>query len=269
MGERLRALGAPGLVLLAFLLIAAVPQLLSPPLDPCLLSNSLLPPSLSHPLGTDLQGCDYMARTFDAARTSLLIGFGVAAASAFVATVLGSAGGWYGGLVDSAVTRVADILFSVPALLGALVVLSLLDDRSVWNVMLVLTVFSWPPMVRLVRGAVRERATYAHVQAALAMGAKPFYVLRRHVVPHSLRPMLVFLGPYAATLISAEAVLSFVGAGLQQPTNSWGLMLADLDGRFGNRLVTHPYLYAPGIMLSLLVWALVRISARFRTHPAE
>lgn len=261
----LRRLGAPGVVLLAFIAMAAFPGLLSTqPLDPCLLSNSLLAPSATHPFGTDLQGCDYMAKTMHGARTSIVIGLGVVAASAVVATLLGGLAGWYDGWIDTTISRFADIMFSIPALLGALFFLSLFDDRSITLVMFVLTLFSWPPMVRLVRGAVRERRTYEHVEAAQVLGAGPGYLLRRHVLPHSLRPMLVFAGPYAATIVSAEAILSFVGAGLQLPANSWGLMLADLEGRFGNRLVDDPHLYIPGILLSLLVWSLVRIGSRLR-----
>lgn len=265
----LRHLGVPGVVLLAFCLVAVFPGLLSPhPVGECLLSRSLQGPSLSHPFGTDLQGCDYFTRTLYGAQTSMLIGASVTFGAMVIAAVLGTAAAWFGGWKGSTITRFADALFAIPILLSALIVFGVTEERTMFQVIVVLTLFAWPPMVRLVRGAVVERLTYEHVTAAFALGASPLYVLRKHVLPHSLRPMVVFALPYSATIISMEAVLSYVGAGLQLPNISWGLMLTGLGTRLGVslRVASAPHLLIPGIALSLLVWSLVQVGNRSRAH---
>lgn len=264
------SLGVPGLVVAAFVFIALFPGALTPhDVNECILARSLDAPSWRHPFGMDLFGCDYWTRTLYGARTSMLIGGVVIAGAIVIATVLGAVAAWTGGIADTVITRVADAVFSIPIVLSALVVFGVTDERTIWQVIGVLTMFAWPPMVRLARGAVRERLDYEHVLAARAMGARPAYVLRRHVIPHSMRPVLVFAMPYMATIVSLEAVLSFVGAGLQLPTVSWGLMLARLGSqlRVSLRFAEAPHLILPGFVLSLLVWALVRSGERLRaTH---
>lgn len=259
-------LGGPGIVLAVFLVIAVWPDLFAVQgLTPCLLGNSLQAPSLAHPFGTDLFGCDYLTRVLYGARTSMVIGGVVIAGAMAIATLLGTIAAWSGGWVDQVISRTADVLFSIPIVFTALLLFGLTEERTVLQVVVVLTLFAWPPMVRLVRGAVRERLHEEHVQAARALGAKPSYIIRRHLVPFSLRPMVVFALPYAATVISLEAILSFLGVGLQLPAISWGLMLANLGSRLvALRVAGAPHLVMPGIALSLLVWSLVEIGARIR-----
>lgn len=259
-------LGGPGLVLMGFLVVAVAPALFTPyELTPCLLSESLQTPSLQHPFGTDLFGCDYYTRTLYGARTSMLIGGVVIAGSMVIATLLGAVAAWSGGWVDQCISRSADVLFAVPIVFTALVLFGLTDERTMLQVIVVLTLFAWPPMVRVVRGAVRERMQEEHVLAAMAQGARSRYVIRRHLLPFAMRPMAVFALPYMATIISLEAILSFVGAGLQLPNVSWGLMLANLGSRLvGLRVADAPHPVIPGVALSLLVWALVEVGNRFR-----
>ncbi|MBY5163750.1 ABC transporter permease [Salsipaludibacter albus] len=262
----LRSLGGPGIIVAVFVLVAIWPGLLAPhPVNACFLSDSLQPPSLSHPFGTDLMGCDYLTRTLYGARTSMVIGAGVVLGAGLIASVLGTVAGWYGGWVDALVSRSADVLFSIPIILTALVLFGITEERTVLQIVLVLTLFAWPPMLRLVRGAVREQRNEEHVLAARALGAKSGYIMRRHVIMHSIRPMVVFALPYMATIISLEAILSFLGVGLQLPNISWGLMLANLGSRLVSlRFAGAPHLIIPGIVLSLLVWSLVQIGARVR-----
>lgn len=259
-------IGAPGIVLLVFLAIAIWPDVLAPyDLQPCVLSDSLESPSREHPFGTDLYGCDYLTQLLFGARTSMVIGGTVIAGAMAIATVLGTIAAWSGGWVDQLISRSADVLFSIPIVFTALVIFGITEERTLLQVVIVLTLFAWPPMVRLVRGAVRERLHEEHVLAARALGARPAYVIRRHLVPFSLRPMVVFALPYAATVVSLEAILSFLGVGLQLPTVSWGLMLANLGSRLvSSRVAGAPHLVIPGIALSLLVWALVEVGARVR-----
>nr|WP_274388155.1 ABC transporter permease [Salsipaludibacter albus] len=195
----------------------------------------------------------------------MVIGAGVVLGAGLIASVLGTVAGWYGGWVDALVSRSADVLFSIPIILTALVLFGITEERTVLQIVLVLTLFAWPPMLRLVRGAVREQRNEEHVLAARALGAKSGYIMRRHVIMHSIRPMVVFALPYMATIISLEAILSFLGVGLQLPNISWGLMLANLGSRLVSlRFAGAPHLIIPGIVLSLLVWSLVQIGARVR-----
>ena len=266
-----RSLGVPGLVVAGFVFVALFPGALTPyDVNECILARSLQTPSWQHPFGMDLFGCDYWTRTLYGAQTSMLIGVTVITGAMVIATVLGAAAAWAGGILDTLITRVADAVFAIPIVLSALVVFGVTDERTIWQVIGVLTMFAWPPMVRLVRGAVKERLDYEHVLAAQAEGAGPVYVLRRHVIPFSLRPMMVFAMPYMATIVSLEAVLSFVGAGLQLPTVSWGLMLARLGSqlRVSLRFADAPHLILPGFVLSLLIWALVRSGERLRAARA-
>lgn len=259
-------IGGPGIVLLVFLAIAVWPDVLAPhDLQPCVLGDSLEGPSRAHLFGTDLYGCDYLTQLLFGARTSMVIGGAVIAGAMAIATVLGTIAAWAGGWVDQLISRVADVLFAIPIVFTALVIFGITEERTLLQVVVVLTLFAWPPMVRLVRGAVRERLHTEHVLAARALGARPRYVIRRHLVPFSLRPMIVFALPYAATVISLEAILSFLGVALQLPAVSWGLMLANLGSRLvSSRVAGAPHLVIPGIALSLLVWALVEVGARIR-----
>lgn len=139
-------------------------------LSPCLLSDSLQGPSLRHPFGMDLFGCDYYTRTLHGARTSMLIGGTVIAGAMAIATLLGTVAAWSGGWMDQLISRGADVLFVIPIIFTALVLFGLTDERAVLQVIVVLTLFAWPPMVRLVRAAVRERLQEEHVVAAQALG---------------------------------------------------------------------------------------------------
>lgn len=182
-----------------------------------------------------------------------------------IGIVLGGVSGFFGGWVDTIVSRATDIVFSVPAIVGALLLFGFLDNRSVLLVIGVLTFFSWPPVVSLVRGAVIETRESAFVESAVALGASKARVLFRHVIPNSLRPLFVFLPPFAASIISMEAILSFVGAGLQLPTVSWGLLLENL----GRDLYQAPHLLIPGFFLAALVYALVLLGDVYQSSVPQ
>lgn len=257
--------GLPGAILAVLVLSAVFADLLAPhPLRDCFLSRSFQGPSLTHPLGTDLQGCDLLTRTMHGARTSLLIAGVVSVGAATIATVVGTLSAWRGGWLDAVLSRSTDALFAIPPLLTALVLFGITRERTLGQVIAILTVTTWPPLVRIVRASVVEVLEREHVQAAWALGAGPWRVLRHHVLPHVVQPLLVYALPFAASVVSLEAVLSFVGAGLQLPTVSWGLMLSNLGGRLGVglRVVQAPHLLAPGVALSLLVYALLGLSRR-------
>ena len=249
-------------VILGTLLVMSLRPGLFTNQDPlrCSLSRSLGHPTAGHPFGFDLQGCDYFARTIYGARTSLLIGVGVVATAAIVAVILGALAGYFGGFTDTVISGVADVWLSVPLVLGGMFFLSFLNQRGVLQVTLVLTMLAWPAMVRLLRASVLETKRAEYVTAAQALGAGHLRLLARHIVPNSLRPLIVYSALFTATTIAAEAVLSYLGVGLQLPTISWGLMLADIGGR----LPGNPHLLIPGVFLAVAVFGFVLLSDALR-----
>ena len=251
----------PSAVLLAFVVLAVFPRLVTKA-DPerCDLSRSLDGPSAGHPLGYSVFGCDYLAESIYASRTSLTIAAVTVTATVLIALLLGSIAGFYGGWVDVVISRITDVWTAVPLLLGAIVVLSALRVRGVWTVALVLVVFGWPAMVRLQRASVQAAAAHEYVTAARALGATPRRVLVRHVLPNAVRPLLSYASAYAGLVIGIEATLTYVGVGLQQPVLSWGQLLLQAQ----NRLTQAPHLIVPAVLLVVVVSSLVLLGQGLR-----
>lgn len=251
----------PGLVLLLFTAVALFPRLVTRQ-DPerCDLGRSLEGPSAAHPLGFSVFGCDYLAESVYASRTSLVIAVITVTGTVLIALVLGSVAGFYGGWADVLISRATDVWTAVPLLLGAIVVLSALRVRGVLTVSLVLVVFGWPAMVRLQRASVQEAAAHEYVTAARALGARPRRVLVRHVLPNAVRPLLSYASAYAGLVIGIEATLTYVGVGLQQPVLSWGQLLLQAQ----NRLSQAPHLILPAVLLVVVVSSLVLLGQGLR-----
>ena len=158
----------------------------------CDLDRSREPPSLDHPFGIDTLGCDYLAQTIYGTRTSLSVAVLTLVVTVSVALVLGGLAGYRGGWLDTVVSRSTDAWASVPLLLGGVVVLTSTEQRGILQVSLVLALFGWPAMVRLVRTSVTTTASRDHVLAARALGAGSWRVLRRPVLPLSTRPLVAY-----------------------------------------------------------------------------
>jgi ABC-type dipeptide/oligopeptide/nickel transport system permease subunit len=252
---------AAGLIAL-FAVMAAVPQLFTGQ-DPysCDLSNSLAAPSSDHWFGFDLQGCDYYTRVIYGARVSIVIGTVTTVFSVLIAMVLGSLAGYYGGWVDAVISRFTDIVFGLPFILGAIVVLSVIGDHSLWWVTLVLVLLGWTTMTRLSRSSVLSVRDSDYVNAAKALGASDLRILLRHVLPNAIAPVIVYATIYIGIIIAAEAALSFLGVGLQLPAISWGLMISEAQ----TRVLTAPHLLLfPGVFLSLTVLSFILMGDALR-----
>jgi ABC-type dipeptide/oligopeptide/nickel transport system permease subunit len=252
---------AAGLILL-FVVMAAVPQLFtSRNPHACDLSNSLVTPSSEHWFGFDLQGCDYYTRVIYGARVSIVIGVVTTVFSVLIAMVLGSLAGYYGGWVDGVISRFTDIVFGLPFILGAIVVLSVIGDHSLWWVTLVLVLLGWTTMTRLSRSSVLSVRDSDYVNAAKALGASDLRILLRHVLPNAIAPVIVYATIYIGIIIAAEAALSFLGVGLQLPAISWGLMISEAQ----TRVLTAPHLLLfPGAFLSLTVLSFILMGDALR-----
>jgi ABC-type dipeptide/oligopeptide/nickel transport system permease subunit len=253
---------APAAVIVLFTVMAVAPGLFTRA-DPraCDLSHSLLRPSGGHWFGYDLQGCDYYAKVIHGARVSMTIGITTVVGTALVAVVLGTLAGFYGGFVDTVIARVTDVWFALPTFLGAVVLLSVLGGKGLLQLTVVLVIFGWPTMTRLMRSAVLTVRDMEYVIAARALGAGDLRLMWRHVLPNALAPVIVYGAIRVGIVIAAEATLSFLGLGLQLPAISWGLMIAGAQ----SRLLTAPHLLLfPGLFLSVTVLAFVLLGDALR-----
>lgn len=199
------------------------------------LARSMDPPSDGHIAGFNQQGYDVFARTVYGARASVAVGFLCTAVVTIVGLATGAVAGFYGGLTDTIVSRVADIFFSIPLLLGSLVGLSVINNiwpnRGFWGAIIVvvfaLAAFGWPQVTRISRGAVLEIKHLEFVDAARAIGSTRRSNLWRHVVPNSLAPVIVIATVSLGIFIVSEATLSFLGIGLPPSVVSWGNDISD------------------------------------------
>lgn len=167
-----------------------------------------------------------------------------------VGVLIGGIAGYYGTWIDTLLARFTDIFFGIPLLLGALVLLTVASNRSVWTVSLALTAFGWMTAMRLVRSSVISIKGNDYILAAQALGASTTRVLTRHILPNALGPVLVWATISVGTFIAAEATLTYLGIGLQAPEISWGLQIN--SGQ--NLLSTSPYLvFFPAVFLSVTV----------------
>lgn len=182
------------------------------------------PPSSEHFFGTDRIGRDILARTLVGGRISLAVGLVAVMFSTSIGIVLGAIAGFSGGWVDQLIMRIVDVVLSFPVIILLLCVASLVGP-SIFNVMAMIGLLTWPTPCRIMRGqflALRERA---FVEAARSMGVTNFNISVRHIIPNAIAPVLVYASFAVATAVLLEAGLSYLGLGVQPPTPSWGNML--------------------------------------------
>ncbi|MFD6362140.1 ABC transporter permease, partial [Streptomyces roseolus] len=222
--------------------------------DRCDLAHSKQGPSAGHPFGFDLQGCDYLAQVIRGTRPSLIAGLAVTAASLLIAVVLGLLCGFYGGWLDALVSRVTDVFFGLPFVLGATVILVAFPDHGLGAMILVLTVLGWTTMTRIMRSQVIALADADYVRAARMLGARPARLMVRHILPNAITPVVVVAMLNVGAVISGEATLDFLGVGLQYPEVSWGLQLNAAQAF----VLDHPHLLVfPALFLSATVLSFI------------
>ncbi len=225
------------------------------------LERQLENPSGTFPLGTDELGRDTLSRLLYGARISLSVAVAVEACVVTIGLLVGLIAGFFGGAVDAALMRVTDVMLAFPDVLLAILLVGIFGTAtaspaaSLLLVVVALGVTGWPPLARLVRGQVLGLRKREFVEAARSLGATNGRILRRHILPNLLSPILVAVTVDTAGVILAEATLSFLGIGVQRPYPSWGRMISDALAE--NHLRSEPRLILlPSLALSLTVLAL-------------
>ncbi|MEU7002278.1 oligopeptide ABC transporter permease [Nonomuraea sp. NPDC046570] len=240
-------------LLLVVLLAAAAPLVAGHDPNAVDLAAFRQPPSAGHPLGTDSSGRDVLARLLHAGRVSLLVGLLASLVAVAFGTLLGAAAGVFGGVLDTLVMRTADVVLSFPSLVVIVVLAGILGPSTAMLV-IVFGVCNWPTACRVVRGLALGLREQEYVQASRAFGAGRFSVIARHVVPAVLSQVAVVGTLLVAQMILLEAVLSFLGLGVQPPQASWGNMLTDAQNL--TLIQTMPWLWLPpGLAIALTVLA--------------
>jgi len=249
-------------LILVILLAAAFPELFTGAdpdyADP---NQSLLAPSRAHWFGTDLQGHDIYARTIYGARASITVGVGATLAAFVVGGALGALAGFYGGWIDTVVSRIADVFFGIPLLLAAIVLMQVVHHRTVWTMIAILALFGWPQVARIARSAVLTVRGSDYVLAAKALGLNRFGILLRHAVPNAVGPVIAVATIALGLFIVTEATLSYLGVGLPPSVVSWGgdISIDQIRLRAGS-----PILFYPAGALAITVLAFMMMGDALR-----
>lgn len=248
-----------GALIVLITLVALVPGLFTQvlPNNDCFLANSNGAPVAGHPLGFNKQGCDIYSRIIHGTSTSLAVGIIVITITTFLGVLFGAFAGFYGGWLDAVLSRVGDIFFSIPYILAAVVIMSVLSQyRSVWSISLAIGIFAWPSTARVLRAEILRVKNSDYVMASTALGLSNLKILMRHVLPNSIAPVIVITTISLAGAIVAEASLSFLGVGLGSDIMSWG---NDINQAQSSLRTAPQTLIYPSIALSITVFAFISL----------
>jgi oligopeptide transport system permease protein len=214
-------------IVVIFLILAVFAPLIAPfPYDKAYFDRARLFPFQhpEHPLGTDDLGRDYLSRLIFGARTSLMVALFVQGMALLIGIPLGALGGYFGGRFDFVVTRIIDIMTAFPSLLFAILVSSVMSG-GFFTVVVALSITSWIGIARLTRAQMLALREQEYVNAARALGASQWRVITQHILPNAISPLIVAVTFGIPATIFAEAGLSFLGFGVNDPIASWGKMV--------------------------------------------
>ncbi|MFC1876450.1 ABC transporter permease [Thermodesulfobacteriota bacterium] len=183
------------------------------------------PPSSSHLLGTDEFGRDILSRVIRGARISFVVGVLSVMISVLIGIVIGSIAGFYGGVIDLVLTTFADLTWSMPAILIALLLVAIIG-AGLESVVVAIGLSYWAQYARLVRGQILSLKSAVYIEATKSMGASDYVILFKHLLPNSMSPVIVAATIGVGNAIVLEATLGFLGMGAQPPTPSWGAMMS-------------------------------------------
>lgn len=266
LAETWRAMPLPARLSFLFLLLVVGAAILAPYIAPFrphygALSAKLLPPfwmeggNPKYLLGTDLLGRDILSRLIHGARVSLTVSLLAVIVAGIIGSTVGIVSGYVGGKTDNVLMAITDIVFSLPLILMAIVLVALIG-ASFTNVVVIIVVLLWPYYARQVRGETLALRDQDYVLLARVSGCSAIHIMLRHILPNLAPTLLVLATLQVSTVILLEASLSFLGVGIPPPTPAWGLMVAD-----GRDLIVSAWWVSfwPGLLISLMVLAVVNL----------
>lgn len=217
-----------GMIMIVIIILSAILAPFLPLQDPNEQKYMELfsPPSFEHPLGTDQYGRDMLSRVIFGSRYALLIGVAVVSIEVIIGVTLGLVAGFYGGIIESVIMRITDVMLSIPAMVLALAIAGFLGGGLI-NVIIAVGIIGWRGYTRLIRGEVLSIREETYVEAANATGCGDLHIMRSHILPNTVSSFLVYTTLQIPTAILWAAGLSFLGLGAQPPTPEWGAMLAE------------------------------------------
>lgn len=251
-------LGKLGLVLLVVFALMALCSFFPPLLDPMyhpmtgvdpLISHSTKP-SLRHWLGTDFIGRDILSQLLAGARIAFMVGISSALISIFLGTIIGMVAGYWGKAVDTLLMRLADMIMVMPTLLVVLILSAIFGQLNIWTIVLLIALFRWPGVSRVIRAQTLTLKQRAFVEAAKVAGASNLRIIFRHIMPNVMPLSLLYMTFRVTSAIVIEAALAFLGFG-DPGTVSWGMMLQWV-WKTGHMFQAPYWLLPPGICISLL-----------------
>lgn len=234
------------------------------PIDPNAIDigNMLQKPSAEHLFGTDELGRDYFIRVLNGAKISLIVGVLAMATSVVIGVTLGIISGYFGGLIDSIIMRTVDVFCSVPWIIMVTVV-SLIFKKGLFSIILVIGLFSWMEIARLVRSETMSAKNREYVQYAELIGVPKWTIMTKHILP-SIYPLIITSATSAiANAIMVESAMSFLGIGIQAPMASWGSLLQTAQ----TNLAKAPYMaFIPGILIVLTICSFNKLGDLLRIY---
>jgi len=240
-------------VLVTFIVIAVLTPWIAPyAYDAQDLDLGATPPSAENWLGTDIFGRDLMTQIMYGGRVSLAVGFVATAVALLIGVTWGAIAGYVGGKVDAVMMRLVDILYALPFMIF-IVLLMVVFGRNMLLLFLAIGAVEWLTMARIMRGQVQSLRQQEFVEAAISIGLSPATIIRRHMIPNALGPVIVYTTLTIPSLMLLEAFLSFLGLGIQPPQTSWGLLIS-----YGAETMEEfPWLLIfPGLALTLTLFSL-------------
>jgi len=251
-------LGKIGLTLLILFALMAVCSFIPPWIDPMYqpmtgvdpeISQST-GPSLRHWLGTDFMGRDILSQLLAGARVAFMVGVSAAFMSIFLGTAIGMFAGYTGGVTDTLLMRLADMIMVMPTLLVVLILSSLFGQLNIWTIVLIIALFRWPGVSRVIRAQTLSLKHRPFIEAAKVAGASHLRIVFRHIMPNVLPLSFLYMTFRVTSAIIIEAALAFLGFG-DPGTVSWGMMLQWV-WKTGHMFKAPYWLLPPGICISLI-----------------
>ena len=221
-------------------------------------------PNETYWFGTDALGRDLMVRAFIGGRISFAVGLLATAVAVLIGVAYGAISGYMGGKIDLIMMRVVDILYGLPYMLIVIIAMTLFASRSFVLVILVLGLFSWLTMSRIVRGQVLSLREREFVEAARALGVATASIIFRHMLPNFLSPVIVYATLTIPSVMLSEAFLSFLGLGLSEPMTSWGVLISEGANAMSSEGIYWWLMVFPGALFTLTLYGLNAIGDGFR-----